>query len=980
MNFNPSRRLKKPLRNRQQKKSATTVQQPATLQIENLEDRLMLSTVQIIAAGVEGSENMQLQIAGSTVRNWTVGGDAYGGQFQTYTHTTTGTVTADQVRIQFTNDLFDQANNIDRNLRIDAIVIDGQRFETEAPTVYSTGTWKPADGVVAGFRQSEYLHANGYFQFAGGGNNGSTIKIAARGSEGGERFNLLINGANVFSATTTTANQVFAYNANSTVTPDQIRVQFTNDLYDPANNIDRNLIVNYVEIGSTRYQTEAPNVFSTGTWLPADGVQPGFRQSEWLHTDGYFQYGSSTGNAGSIALASSVYTANENGGSVTVSVVRSGGTSGAVGLDFTTINATAIAGQDYVARSGRLTWANGEGGAKTVTISILDDSLIEGDETFNFTIDNLSGNAQLLAPRTATVTIDDNDSTASNGDGLLGEYFDNVNLTNRFLYRIDPTVNFNWTTNAPVAGMGADTFSVRWTGKIEPRFNETYTFSTNSDDGVRLWVNNQLVINQWNDHAPTIHSGTIALSAGVKYDIKLEYYENTGGAVAQLRWQSASQALQVIPKSQLYAADPPPVGDDLVTQTVLSGLPNPTSIRFTPDGQNMYVSLKEGKVLTVVNGVQQAQPFIDISSMVNGVRDRGLLDIEVHPDFANNPYVYLLFTYDPPQVNSNTGLAGPDGIGNRAGRLIRVTANAATGYRTAIPGSEVVLLGKNSTWNNFNAFVNSTNNFSEKPAGINPDGTNVQDFIASDSESHTVGSLAFGTDGNLFVSIGDGTSYNAMDPRTVRVQDIDNLSGKVLRIDPITGKGVADNPFFNGNADANRSKVYQLGLRNPFRMTVDPVSGQLYIGDVGWTQWEEVNAGGAGANFGWPYYEGGTGVSLRTNQYQNLPQAQTFYASGQTATPAIYGLNHSQTGINAIVLGDVYTGTTYPAKYRGDLFFNDLGQGIVRNISFNANGSVANVETFTTGAQIVVDIKQGPDGNLYFVDLNDGKIGRWVFQ
>ena len=101
-----------------------------------------------------------------------------------------------------------------------------------------------------------------------------------------------------------------------------------------------------------------------------------------------------------------------------------------------------------------------------------------------------------------------------------------------------------------------------------------------------------------------------------------------------------------------------------------------------------------------------------------------------------------------------------------------------------------------------------------------------------------------------------------------------------MRIDPITGEGLSDNPFFNGNPDANRSKVYQYGLRNPFRMSVDPVSGQLYIGDVGWTQWEEINAGNAGDNFGWPYYEGGSGVSLRTNQYQNLPEAIAFYASG----------------------------------------------------------------------------------------------------
>ena len=681
-------------------------------------------------------------------------------------------------------------------------------------------------------------------------------------------------------------------------------------------------------------------------------------------------------------MDSSVYSVGENGGTIAVTILREGGTDGAVSIEYDTINASAIAGQDYGAVSGVVSWADGEGGAKNVLISVFDDGAIEGNESFNFTIDNPVGNAALLAPRTATITIDDNDSVLADGDGLLGEYYDDINFSDRFLFRTDSNVNFNWGSGSPATGMGADTFSVRWTGQIEARYNETYTFRTTSDDGVRLWVNGELIIDQFIDQSPTNHTGSITLDAGVLYDIRMDYYERGGGAVARLRWSSASQGLEIVPQSQLYAADDPPpiVGDDLVSQTILSGLTNPTSLDFTPDGENMYVSQKDGQVFTVNNGVLESTPFIDISAMVNGVRDRGLLDLAVHPDFENNPYVYLLFTYDPPEVFNFTGDSGPDGRNNRAGRLIRVTADASNDYKTAVAGSEVVLLGKNSTWDNFNGLVNSTNNFNEPPAGINPDGTNIQDFIASDSESHTIGAIEFGIDGNLFVSIGDGTSYNAMDPRTVRVQDIDNLSGKILRIDPITGEGLSDNPFYNGNADANRSKVYQLGVRNPFRMSVDPVSGQLYIGDVGWTQWEEVNAGGPGANFGWPYYEGGSGVSTRTNQYQNLPEAQVFYASNAQVTPSIYALNHSASGINAIILGDVYSGNTYPAEYQGDLFFNDLGQGIVRNISFDGNGNVSNVETFTTGAQIVVHIQQAPDGNLYYIDLNDGIVGRWVFQ
>ncbi len=196
----------------------------------------------------------------------------------------------------------------------------------------------------------------------------------------------------------------------------------------------------------------------------------------------------------------------------------------------------------------------------------------------------------------------------------------------------------------------------------------------------------------------------------------------------------------------------------------------------------------------------------------------------------------------------------------------------------------------------------------------------------------------------------------------------------------INNNHISINPFYNGDPDSNRSKVYQLGLRNPFRITVDPRNGDLYVGDVGWTQWEEINSAGAGANFGWPYYEGGNGNSLQTGGYRNLAAAQAFYASNQQVTPSLLGLNHGTTGINAIVLGDIYTDNVFPEEYQGDLFFNDLGQGIVRNVSFDELGNVTSVDTFATGANVVVQIIEGPDGKLYYVDLDDGQIGRWFFS
>ncbi|MBV9865069.1 MAG: family 16 glycosylhydrolase [Abitibacteriaceae bacterium] len=136
--------------------------------------------------------------------------------------------------------------------------------------------------------------------------------------------------------------------------------------------------------------------------------------------------------------------------------------------------------------------------------------------------------------------------------GLTAIYYDNQDFTGVQVKRIDPQVNFDWGSGSPDPAIGPDTFSVRWTGQVQAQYSQTYTFTTRSDDGARLWVNNQLLIDQWNDHSPWDYSGTIALQAGVRYDIRMEYYDNKYGAVAQLSWSSPSTPKAIIPSSQLY--------------------------------------------------------------------------------------------------------------------------------------------------------------------------------------------------------------------------------------------------------------------------------------------------------------------------------------------------------------------------------------------------------------------------------------------
>lgn len=143
--------------------------------------------------------------------------------------------------------------------------------------------------------------------------------------------------------------------------------------------------------------------------------------------------------------------------------------------------------------------------------------------------------------------------TPSAGTGLSAQYFDNSNFTTLKLTRIDPQVNFNWGSGSPATSIGRDTFSVRWTGKVMPQYTQTYTFYVRANDGVRLWINNQQIINRWSNQWFTREwSGQINLTAGQKYDIRLEYYENTGSAEVQLLWQSPSQQKQLIPTTRLF--------------------------------------------------------------------------------------------------------------------------------------------------------------------------------------------------------------------------------------------------------------------------------------------------------------------------------------------------------------------------------------------------------------------------------------------
>ncbi len=153
------------------------------------------------------------------------------------------------------------------------------------------------------------------------------------------------------------------------------------------------------------------------------------------------------------------------------------------------------------------------------------------------------------------------------GTGLQGLYWANVtsvDFTNASfsvpptLVRTDPTVDFNWTSTPPDPSIGLTNFVVRWTGSVQPEYSETYTFSTETDSGARLYVNGQLLIDEWVNEPATTWSNSISLKAQQRYKIEMEFYNQTGGAVAQLYWSSPSTPNGIIPETQLYPATNPP--------------------------------------------------------------------------------------------------------------------------------------------------------------------------------------------------------------------------------------------------------------------------------------------------------------------------------------------------------------------------------------------------------------------------------------
>lgn len=396
-----------------------------------------------------------------------------------------------------------------------------------------------------------------------------------------------------------------------------------------------------------------------------------------------------------------------------------------------------------------------------------------------------------------------------------------------------------------------------------------------------------------------------------------------------------------------------------------------TGFDWGGDSEKVFIALKSGLVRVAVDGVMLDEAFIDLRETVNDRVDRGLLSIAIHPDFPATPYVYLLYTYDPPELleRASVGPGGLDGNGNRVARLDRYTADQHFGYNRVLAGSLKVLLGTNSTFDQIGDPEGGYDTDKPSCGGI---GNPVRDCLPIDEMSHTIGAVRFAPDGSLYVTNGDGASYHDVAPFTVMVQDLDSMRGKVFRIDAETGQGLMDNPFFDGDPESNRSKVLNYGLRNPYSLAIHPQSGVPYVGEVGLDLWEEVN-GGIAKNFAWPCYSGAEGGNQRRPDFEDLDYCQEFYTSGVDIEAPVLAWPRNDAA--SAMVGDFYFADSFPEAYRGKLFYADFLQGWMRYADVSDPANVRKYD-FATDVLPLVELKLGSDGALYYASITTGEIRR----
>ena len=371
-------------------------------------------------------------------------------------------------------------------------------------------------------------------------------------------------------------------------------------------------------------------------------------------------------------------------------------------------------------------------------------------------------------------------------------------------------------------------------------------------------------------------------------------------------------------------------------------LPSGFRLVDTPTGQPAYALtnlawLDNGGLLT--SGKAGTVTFVPAGGTprtlatvphVRAIGDHGLLGLALGNDYATSGRVYL--AYDK---------GDPDGTGFGMVEEWRATPPAGP---TSFTRTRTVL-----------------------------DGSRTSPQLLQKTRNHAIGSVVVAPDDTLFVSVGDDATNNG-DPATLRAQDVGQPYGKLLRLTP-EGRGVPGNPYYSSSAPSSwRSLVYASGFRNPFRFSLDPRSGIPHLGDVGWNTAEEVNTLRPGSNAGWPCWEG----TQRTT-FASYDVCVDLYAAG-TAQPPVH--TYLKNGVQASVVGGIhYSGTSYPAAYRGAWFFGDYSRQTLWSLATDTAGRLTRApesDGFATDAGGPVAFATGPNGDVTYADILSGTARRLV--
>jgi glucose/arabinose dehydrogenase len=384
--------------------------------------------------------------------------------------------------------------------------------------------------------------------------------------------------------------------------------------------------------------------------------------------------------------------------------------------------------------------------------------------------------------------------------------------------------------------------------------------------------------------------------------------------------------------SAATAVSAPPLGFD---DALVARVPNPIGMAFTPDGR-LLVTTQAGRVHVVAGGTLLADPAIDLSARVCTDREWGLGGVAVHPQFAQNRFVYLYYTFKKSGTCDFQASTSPV---NRLSRFVLGDDNVID------PSSEAVLL----------------------------------DNIPSPEGVHNGGDLKFGKDGNLYVSVGDGGCDYKADSGCYAQNDASRdqnvLLGKILRVTPAGGIP-SDNPWNGpGSARCNTGpaavgvrcqETYAWGLRNPFRFAFDPgaVTNRFFINDVGQDTWEEVNLGIAGADYGW---------NVREGQCRAGSTTDCGPPPGGMSDP-IFSYSHSG-GCKAVTGGAFVPAGVWPSEWDGAYVYSDYVCGKMFKLTPSGSGYASSEFVSDLGAGSAIMLLFGPSGGgqaLYYTTYANG--------